>query len=179
MAPLNDQRMHILSNDSRINRLRRMRSRPNLRRTDTPNENLTVMISSDSEEEERRINQEITNLFTEFNRIEHNLSRTRARLRRLYERRETVRIRRAVRLRELELSRHFRNRWLPSLSEVQRNAFRIENNILNDINNTNNTNNTPSDDSDSDTLPDLPTADEILNQLCGPKLNVSNLNDVD
>lgn len=171
--PLNANRLNDLQNSSRINRLRRWRrSRQQRQQQNNTTENNVVMISSDSEEEERRINQEIGNLASEFSRIESSLSRTRQRLRRLYEKRENIRIRRAVRLREIELSRRFRNRWLPDLTEVQRNAFRIENNILNDINN-----NLQENDNDDDI--ELPTAEEVLNQLCGPNLNVSSLNDVD
>lgn len=171
MSSINNQRIDDLMNDSRVDRLRRINSRKRLRRTENNNENHVVLVPSDSEEEERQINKEISSLFGEFNRIECVLSRTRQRLRRLYEKRENVRIRKAVRLRELELNRRFRNRWLPNLEEVQRNTFRVQNNILNDI-----LGHGIDSDSDSD---DLPTAEQVLNNLCGPNLNVSNLNDVD
>lgn len=129
-----------------------------------------INISSDSEEEEREISREIGQVFAE-------LANIRSRLRNLYEKRENVRIKRAIRLRELSIRRRMRESWLPSLNQVNRNATRVQENILNLV--------SPPTEDDDRTLEQLeienggvlPTGQEILDRLVG-KNNIS-LDDVE
>lgn len=104
---------------------------PSNKRKRTTSPSHPIYVYSDSEEEERNIQNEIYILFDEFKRIEQQLSRTRERLKRLYSRREEIRIQRAVRQREIEIRKRMENQWLPSMKEVNENAARIQSNILN------------------------------------------------
>lgn len=141
--------------------------------------NEPVMVICDSDEEERNINQEISSLYNEFDRIQNMMNRTRSRLRKLYERREKIRIKRAIRQREIDIRRNMQERWLPSIERVQQNTARVQSNVLNlisapiqpqdQLNLYNESRASFSDD-------DLPTAQEILDQVCSSGINI---NDVD
>ena len=124
-------------------------------------------IFSDSEEEERNVNMEIHSLFQEFEHIQDQLTRTRTRLRRLYEKREKIRIKQAIRKRELEIRKDLNRKWLPNLESVNNRVIETRLNILNGI--------TPlTNNEQSVTLRERNREEnkEILNNLCGPNLSL-------
>lgn len=143
-----------------------------LRRTDTfsnyfspalaSTSSAAIYIASDNEEEEQRLNREISDLYQQI-KIKK-------------ERIEKIRIDRAVRKREIEIRRETR-RWLPTLDRVNQ----VRNEIINNLSES---------DSDSDMFDDLPSAEELLDSIINAKdeannnnsnnnNNTSSLNDVD
>lgn len=93
----------------------------------------TVIITTDSDEEERAINHEINCIRQEFEETEFKLRRLRHRLRRNYERLEKLQIRRIVTQREREIRKELFQRWLPSLKYNHRRLIRMEQDILNSV----------------------------------------------
>lgn len=111
----------------------------------------TIYIPSDNEEEEQRLNREISDLYQQI-KIKK-------------ERIEKIRIDRAVRQKEIEIRRETR-RWLPTLDRVNQVREEIINNL--------------SEESDSDSdLIDLPDAEELLDSIINQCNKKSKLNDVD
>ena len=124
-----------------------------------------IEIYSDSEEEERRIDGNISQLSV-------TIANLRGVMRKLYEAKESIRRRRSVRAALLEERRRqleyglpsyreaTRNDFLPSYNEVRRNQENVVNNtVLNEVNNNNN------NDDDSDDSLGLPSADELLERV--------------
>lgn len=110
-----------------------------------------IYIPSDNEEEEQRLNREISDLYQQI-KIKK-------------ERIEKIRIDRAVRQREIEIRRETR-RWLPTLDRVNQVREEIINNL--------------SEESDSDSeLFDLPGAEELLDSIINQCNKKSKLNDVE
>lgn len=92
-----------------------------------------VIITTDSDEEEKAINYEINCIRNEFEETELKLRRLRHRLRRNYERLEKLQIRRIVTQREREIRKELFQKWLPRLKYNHRRLVRIEQNVLNSI----------------------------------------------
>ena len=124
-----------------------------------------IEIYSDSEEEERRIDGNISQLSV-------TIANLRGVMRKLYEAKESIRRRRSVRAALLEERRRqleyglpsyreaTQNDFLPSYNEVRRNQENVVNNtVLNEVNNNNN------NDDDSDDSLGLPSADELLERV--------------
>lgn len=110
-----------------------------------------VYIPSDNEEEEQRLNREISDLYQQIKLKKERI--------------EKIRIERAVRQREIEIRRETR-RWLPTLDRVNQVREEIINNL--------------SEESDSDSeLFDLPNAEELLDSIINQCNKKSKLNDVE
>lgn len=110
-----------------------------------------VYIPSDNEEEEQRLNREISDLYQQIKLKKERI--------------EKIRIDRAVRQREIEIRRETR-RWLPTLDRVNQVREEIINNL--------------SEESDSDSeLFDLPGAEELLDSIINQCNKKSKLNDVE
>lgn len=92
-----------------------------------------VIITTDSDEEEKAINHEIECIRNEFYETEDKLRRLRLRLRRNYERLEKIQIRRVVTQREREIRKELLQKWLPRLKYSQKRLIRMEQNVLNSI----------------------------------------------
>lgn len=133
--------------------------------SDNLNSRSPIEIYSDSEEEERRIDGNISQLSV-------TIANLRGVMRKLYEAKESIRRRRSVRAALLEERRRqleyglpsyreaTRNDFLPSYNEVRRNQENVVNNtVLNEVNNNNN------NDDDSDDSLGLPSADELLERV--------------
>ena len=133
--------------------------------SDNLNSRSPIEIYSDSEEEERRIDGNISQLSV-------TIANLRGVMRKLYEAKESIRRRRSVRAALLEERRRqleyglpsyreaTQNDFLPSYNEVRRNQENVVNNtVLNEVNNNNN------NDDDSDDSLGLPSADELLERV--------------
>lgn len=144
------------TNEGRNRKLRRTDSTSHYfsQTSQTSSSNSTVnalYIPSDNEEEEQRLNREISDLYQQI-KIKK-------------ERIEKIRIDRAVRKREIEIRRETR-RWLPTLDRVNQVREEIINNL--------------SEESDSDSeLFDLPNAEELLDSIINQCNKKSKLNDVE
>lgn len=92
-----------------------------------------VIITTDSDEEERAINYEINCIRNEFEETELKLRRLRYRLRRNYERLEKIQIRRIVTQRERQIRRELVQKWLPRLKYNHRRLVRMEQDVLNSV----------------------------------------------
>lgn len=92
-----------------------------------------VLITTDSDEEEKAITHEINCIRQEFEETEFKLRRLRQRLRRNYERLEKLQIRRIVTQREREIRKELFQRWLPRLKYNHRRLIRMEQDILNSV----------------------------------------------
>lgn len=92
-----------------------------------------VIITTDSDEEERAINYEINCIRNEFEETELKLRRLRYRLRRNYERLEKIQMKREITQRERQIRRELVQKWLPRLKYNQKKLVRIEQNVLNSI----------------------------------------------
>jgi E3 ubiquitin-protein ligase DOA10 len=89
------------------------RIRP-LKRTD----NEAIIIHSDSEEEEKRINNEIIRLKERMEEIDRESRNIRYELAKKYEERESVRIARRIRINNLKIKKEFEERLFPKIEEV-------------------------------------------------------------
>lgn len=154
----------VLFRTQPINKLRRTDSTSHYfshQQASSSNSNINaIYIPSDNEEEEQRLNREISDLYQQI-KIKK-------------ERIEKIRIDRAVRQREIEIRRETR-RWLPTLDRVNQ----VRNEIINNLSES---------DSDSDMFDDLPTAEELFDSIFNFKdeannknsnNNTSSLNDVE
>lgn len=128
-----------------------------LRRTDSwcdyvgsSSTSATIMIESDGEEE-LRLQREISDLYQQIKLKKERI--------------EKIRINKAV-SEALRNQRRETKRWLPTLAEVEKTKDSIIKNLSGD-----------SSDSDSEDLGDLPTVDEIFDEIINK--NKNNLNDVD
>lgn len=133
------------------------------RRRQTIFGNNIIQVNSDSEEEENQINENI-------DRINHMITRLRGMLAIEYNRRERIRVRRAVKRREQAI-RDEQRQYLPTYEEAVLNHERTRNHILNDtiLNNLS--------DTDSDTeLINLPSAEEVLSRAVNNNNNNNNSN---
>lgn len=92
-----------------------------------------VIITTDSDEEERAINYEINCIRNEFEETELKLRRLRYRLRRNYERLEKIQLKREITQRERQIRKELVQKWLPRLKYNQKKLVRIEQNVLNSI----------------------------------------------
>lgn len=92
-----------------------------------------VVITTDSDEEEKAIKQEIGCIRREFEEVEIRLRRLRHRLKRNYERLEKIQIRRMVTQREREIRDELFKKWLPRLKYNQRRLIRMEQDVLNSV----------------------------------------------
>ncbi|ORX77202.1 hypothetical protein BCR32DRAFT_302757 [Anaeromyces robustus] len=106
--------------------------------SNSSNENCSIrkspqLILSDGEEEEKYLNHELYTLSQEFERYNNWIKRTRDRMRKLYERREQLRIRRAVQKRENEIREKLETKWIPDIEEVVKNSAKIQRNLLENI----------------------------------------------
>ena len=90
--------------------LRRIQSSPDLRET--------IIIHSDSEEEENRINDEIRRLKQRMDDLDDEKKRLFVDLARKYQERERVRVARQIRINNNRLKREFENRLLPRIESV-------------------------------------------------------------
>lgn len=144
----------VLFGDQPMNKLRRTDSTSHYFSQQSSSSNSTVnavYIPSDNEEEEQRLNREISDLYQQI-KIKK-------------ERIEKIRIDRAVRQREIEIRRETR-RWLPTLDRVNQVREEIINNL--------------SEESDSDSeLFDLPNAEDLLDSIINQCNKKSKLNDVE
>lgn len=145
-----------------------------------------VVILSDSEEEEKNINTELSDLYNELEKINNQLTRTRTRMRKLYERREQIRIKKAIRKREIEIRSEMSNKWIPSLEYVSKHAAEVQSNILDQISPLvqksdkvrltkmfdNISNGGGSKEKSKETSK---TPQETLNDLCGPGFDINDL----
>ncbi|ORX78726.1 hypothetical protein BCR32DRAFT_282029 [Anaeromyces robustus] len=95
--------------------------------------NYPHLILSDGEEEEKYLNHELYALAQEFERHNNAIRRTRDRMRKLYERREQLRIKRAVQRREKEIREKLETKWIPDIEEVAKNSAKIQKNLLENI----------------------------------------------
>jgi len=137
----------------------------------------TVIITSDSDEEERAIKHEISSIRIEFEEAEMRLRRLKYRLRRNYERLEKINIKRTVAQREREIRKELYQKWLPNLKYNQRKLIRIEQDILNSVS-------APIQQEDNKSLEEDDgilrfNANEILESICNngnPPLNSNNNN---
>ena len=144
-----------------------------------------VVILSDSEEEEKNINTELSDLFNELEKINSQLSRTRTRMRKLYERREQIRIKKAIRKREIEIRSEMSNKWIPSLEYVSKHAAEVQTNILDQISplveksdkvRLTKMFDTISNGGSKGKSKEAPkTPQETLNDLCGPGFDINDL----
>lgn len=99
----------------------------------TPQVTPPVIITSDSDEEERAIKHEIQCIRNEFEETELRLRRLRYRLRRNYERLERIRTKRIITQREREIRKELVQKWLPRLKFSQRRLIRMEQEVLDSI----------------------------------------------
>lgn len=144
-----------------------------------------VVILSDSEEEEKNINTELSDLFNELEKINSQLSRTRTRMRKLYERREQIRIKKAIRKREIEIRSEMSKKWIPSLEYVSKHAAEVQTNILDQISplveksdkvRLTKMFDTISNGGSKGKSKEVPkTPQETLNDLCGPGFDINDL----
>lgn len=95
--------------------------------------NNSVIITTDSDEEEKAINYEIESIRNEFTETEDKLKRLRWRLKRNYERLEKIQMRRVITQREREIRKELLQKWLPRLKYSQKRLIRMEQNVLNSI----------------------------------------------
>lgn len=93
----------------------------------------TVVITSDSDEEEKAIKHEMMCIRAEFEEAEMRLRNLKRRLRRNYERLERIRIKRMVTQREREIRKELFQKWLPRLKYNQKRLIRMEQDVLNSI----------------------------------------------
>jgi len=92
-----------------------------------------VVITTDSDEEEKAIKYEISCIRHEFEEVEIRLRRLRHRLRRNYERLEKLQIQRIVTQREREIRKELFQKWLPRLKYNHRRLVRMEQDVLNSV----------------------------------------------
>lgn len=110
-------------------RLRRIRSSPDIHET--------IIIHSDSEEEENRINDEIRRLKQRMDDIDEEKRRLFVDLAKKYQERERVRVAREIRINNNRLRREFEDRLIPRIETVARNRQLIINgarSLFNEIN---------------------------------------------
>ena len=93
--------------------LRRVRSIPDISET--------IIIHSDSEEEENRINSEIHRLKSRMDDLDEEKRRLFTFLSKKYQERERIRVARQIRINNIRLRREFENRLLPNIESVARN----------------------------------------------------------
>lgn len=137
----------------------------------------TVIITSDSDEEERAIRHEINCIRAEFEEAEMRLRRLKYRLKRNYQRLEKINIRRTVTQREREIRKELFQKWLPRLKYNQRRLIRMEQDVLNSIS-------APIQQEDKSSFEEEDgvlrfNANEILESICNhgnPSLNSNNDN---
>lgn len=137
----------------------------------------TVVITSDSDEEERVIKHEINCIRAEFEEAEMRLRRLKYRLKRNYERLEKINIKRKVTQREYEIRKELFQKWLPRLKYNQRRLIRMEQDVLNSIS-------APIQKEDKSSFEEEDgilrfNANEILESICNngnPSLNSNNNN---
>lgn len=91
---------------------------------------IPISVLSDGEEEESNIESEIKTLLDEVDQLDQRKRRLKYRLRRCYQKREEIRIRKAIKEREREIRNNLDNQWLPSLRRVQQQAEEVRRDIL-------------------------------------------------
>lgn len=105
-----------LYNSPYINRRRR---RYSLRRTDNARDYLeTIIIHSDSSDEERRLNDEIDNLKNKIEDFETQKVQVRRELARKYKELQEIRVARAVKKNNVRLKRELQSRLLPTIERI-------------------------------------------------------------
>ena len=93
----------------------------------------SVIITTDSDEEEKAINYEIHCIRNEFEETELRLRRLRYRLKRNYQRLEKIQTKREIAQRERQIRKELAQKWLPRLKYNQKKLIRYEQNVLNSI----------------------------------------------
>ena len=178
--------INTIANSPNINRARRRGLRSNIVRLQDP-----IIISSDSEEEERRINEEIKDIKREMKILDDKIREYRFKLAKKYSERESIRVSRKIKLNNLNLRREFETRLLPRLERVteQRSEIINRSRVLfgndnserlpsyeelfpNQTQSTTSSNNSNENIQHSDSDSDLPSVDDIFNTI----INNSNNN---
>jgi len=103
-----------------INRNRRSRSTTNnLRRTDNSSDYLeTIIIHSDSSEDERRLDSEIYRIHNRMDELDEEKRRLRREMASKFKERENVRVARFIKKNNLRLKREIEQKLLPSIERV-------------------------------------------------------------
>lgn len=106
-----------LLNNPRINRTRRTRNL--LRRSDSSQDYLeTIIIHSDSSDEERRLDNEIDQLRDRMDELDEEKIRLRREMAKKYKERESVRVARRIKKNNLRLRTEIENRLLPTVERI-------------------------------------------------------------
>lgn len=97
----------------------RRRTNPLLRRTDASPDYLeTIIIHSDSSDDERRLDQEIDDIRNKMDELDEQKSRLRRDMAKKFKEREDVRVARQIRRNNLRLKREFERRLLPTIEGI-------------------------------------------------------------
>lgn len=108
-----------LLNHPYINRSRRANGASGLRRTDNSDDYLeTIIIHSDSSEDERRLDSEIDRIRDRMDELDEEKSRLRREMATKFKERENVRVARYVKKNNLRLKREIEQRLLPNIERV-------------------------------------------------------------
>lgn len=120
-----------LSTTPYIDRSRRLRSVHNtLRRTDTNPEYLeTIIIHSDSEEEESRIKDEISRLRNRMDELDDEKNTLKVDMAKKYRELESIRIARFIRNNNIRLRREFETRLIPTIESIATRREEIRNGV--------------------------------------------------
>lgn len=101
-----------------INRYKRL-GNPMLRRTDASPDYLeTIIIHSDSSDDERRLDQEIDDLREKMDNLDEEKTRLRRQMAQKFRERENVRVARRVKKNNLRLRQEFERRLLPTIEGI-------------------------------------------------------------